>query len=107
MTSLRTFQNEIDQIQHREVAKQRTQALVIEKIKEKDVKKPPAKPGEVEVFTAPAAPVVVEEAETELAGTEGKIQVCKLHSHVIVLQTQSPSFRPCYLPARQTKRETR
>lgn len=39
MTSLRTFQNEIDEIHHREVAKQRTKALA-EKVKEKDPKDP-------------------------------------------------------------------
>lgn len=42
MTSLRSFQNEIDQIQHREVVKQRTQAK-IEQEKAKDIKKAPIK----------------------------------------------------------------
>ncbi|KAI0645734.1 GTP-binding protein 1 [Trametes meyenii] len=43
MTSLRTFQTEIDQIHHREVAKQRAQ-VVAERVKaDKDVKKTPNK----------------------------------------------------------------
>ncbi|KAI0374003.1 GTP-binding protein 1 [Pilatotrama ljubarskyi] len=43
MTSLRTFQSEIDQIHHREVAKQRAQAVAERAKAEKDVKKTPGK----------------------------------------------------------------
>ena len=39
MATLRTFQNEIEEIQHREVAKKRAQVLSDRKEKEKDVKK--------------------------------------------------------------------
>lgn len=74
MTSLRTFQNEIDQIQHREVAKQRTQAHVVEKTKEKDAK-PPTKQTEAEIPPPTAALDAVDESTTELAETEEKIQV--------------------------------
>ena len=41
MTSLRTFQTEIDEISHREVAKQRALAAVERAKLEKDAKKPP------------------------------------------------------------------
>ena len=39
MTTLRTFQDEIEEIHHREVAKKRAQVLSDRKEKEKDVKK--------------------------------------------------------------------
>ena len=43
MTSLRTFQTEIDEISHREVAKQRAHALAERAKLEKDVKKTASK----------------------------------------------------------------
>lgn len=42
MTTLRTFQTEIDEIQHREIARQRTH-VPVEKVKDKDVKRTGAK----------------------------------------------------------------
>lgn len=44
MTSLRTFQNEIDEIQHREIAKQRVVAHVVQEKENKKVTAVPISP---------------------------------------------------------------
>lgn len=85
MTSLRTFQNEMDEIHHREVLKKRLIAHAQELAeKEKDSKnrreKEPTKvlvqatecpePAPTAVVAAPV------EDEAELSAAEGRIQVC-------------------------------
>ena len=54
MTSLRTFQTEIDVISHREVAKQRAHALAERAKLEKDAKKGPSKTHARKESTEPA-----------------------------------------------------
>ncbi len=64
MTSLRTFQTEIDEISHREVAKQRALAATERAKLEKDAKKPPATKTHAHARkdSTPAAEVTVESA---------------------------------------------
>lgn len=81
MTSLRSFQNEIDSIHHREVAKKRAQTLA-EREKDKDVKKSAAKP----VVKVAEAQPVSEDAQDDdeasvLANVEEKVQSLLLSGH--------------------------
>jgi len=67
MTTLRTFQNEIDEIHNREISKQRAQAMV-EKEKEKHSK------GKVKEDTTHIVPAPASAAEHHGAGSEGDLQ---------------------------------
>lgn len=71
MTSLRTFQNEIDEIQHREVTRQRTQAA-LERGKEKE-KKPAGKL--IEVQDRPETSVPSGGTNPESSDVDEEIQV--------------------------------
>lgn len=76
MTSLRTFQHEIDEISHREVAKQRAAATHTVQDKENSKKVPAAVPSAV-----PEAVVVKDGPAAEIEGLSDKdeeIQVCTL-----------------------------
>ncbi|KAI0745724.1 P-loop containing nucleoside triphosphate hydrolase protein [Earliella scabrosa] len=71
MTSLRTFQTEIDEISHREVAKQRAHALAERAKLEKDAKKGPSKTHARKESTEPAdapKPVAKEPIASPTAG---------------------------------------
>ncbi|GJE92240.1 P-loop containing nucleoside triphosphate hydrolase protein [Phanerochaete sordida] len=68
MTTLRSFQTEIDEIHHREAAKQRVQALA-EQEKLKDAKKTPGKP-QTKVAAAETKPAPDEQPTATTAGTE-------------------------------------
>ena len=103
MTTLRTFQDEIEEIHHREVAKKRAQVLSDRKEKEKDVKKATgpvlagsdrkekdAKKGAGAVKTAvpadkgkasEAVPEVVDDDEETIVTDEQRIQVTT-HAHL-------------------------
>ena len=105
MTTLRTFQDEIEEIHHREVAKKRAQVLSDRKEKEKDVKKSTgavltgsdrkekekdAKKGTGAVKTAvpadkgkapEAVPEVVDDDEETIVTDEQRIQVTT-HVHL-------------------------
>ncbi|KAH8107926.1 P-loop containing nucleoside triphosphate hydrolase protein [Cristinia sonorae] len=86
MTSLRTFQNEIDEIRHREVVKQRAAGhATLEREKDKEHKKPSVGSKGVdsdEKATVKDAPAVkahaVLDTDDELGKTEEEIQTCLL-----------------------------
>ena len=73
MTSLRTFQTEIDQIHHREVVKQR--AATLGKEKEKDAKKLVAQVAEKIALQAEVAHAE-QRSDEESAIKDEDIQVC-------------------------------
>lgn len=106
MTSLRSFQNEIDSIHHREVAKKRAQTLA-EREKDKDVKKSAAKPA---VKVAEAQPVSEDAQDDDeasvLANVEEKVQVCgdTLPSRACPLTFAGNSHYFC--PVTETRRAT-
>ncbi|KAI0675339.1 GTP-binding protein 1 [Trametes maxima] len=90
MTSLRTFQTEIDQIHHREVAKQRAQA-VAERVKaDKDLKKTPNKtdarkesteaadPAKIAGNEPIALPIVSGEGDAALSDIDERLQTLLL-----------------------------
>ncbi|OBZ68219.1 GTP-binding protein 1 [Grifola frondosa] len=80
MTSLRTFQTEIDEIQHREVARQRAQAIS-ERAKEKEVKKASVKPPaakETEEASRADAPVPNQSSDTEYTDLDEELQTLLL-----------------------------
>ena len=73
MTSLRTFQTEIDEISHREVAKQRAHAAAERAKLEKDAKKPsaPRTHTHARKDSAPAAEATVQPATLKEKGPIG------------------------------------
>ena len=80
MTSLRTFQHEIDEIQHREVAKQRTQALAEKQVKEqeKEPKKGSAKAVVEAKYATSTVPITISgvlDDDSHLAETTEKVEV--------------------------------
>ena len=93
MTSLRTFQNEIDKIQHREALKQKIMAHVASEkdAKEKDPAKRPAPTKVAEVKADVANKPSTEDVSTggedepELAGVEAGIQVHNIHTYMVLL----------------------
>lgn len=74
MTSLRTFQNEIDEIQHREIVKQRAVAHATQ---EKENKKAPAVPTSPTVTTTSEVPALVDipSISEDMSANDEEIQV--------------------------------
>ncbi|CDO72535.1 hypothetical protein BN946_scf184983.g18 [Trametes cinnabarina] len=83
MTSLRTFQTEIDQIHHREVAKQRAQAVAERTKADKDVKKTAGKghtrkesteTAESAKYAPIASPIAVGDTDATLSDIDERLQ---------------------------------
>jgi hypothetical protein len=107
MTSLRTFQLEIDEIQNREVAKQRIQALA-DREKEKENKKPQSKVKNVKEDENDSSGNG-EAVPAEMGEVDEEIQVSNFDYRVSLIKRSYNMFRYYCCPGRpliMTRRET-